>query len=147
KIAIGVLIFTQIMNLIFVPFIHHAGLALSIGLGATVNALCLLVGLRRKNIYQPHAGWLAFFIRLTPAVVALALWILFLQQYMSWTALTPGTINAWINSGLVQWLPAQMTFTVSRLLTLLLLLISCAFVYFAALLLVGFRSVDFTRRR
>ncbi|AFK63040.1 virulence factor transmembrane protein [Advenella kashmirensis WT001] len=147
KIAIGVLIFTQIMNLIFVPFIHHAGLALSIGLGATVNALCLLVGLRRKNIYQPRAGWLVFFARLAPAVLALALWILFLQQYMSWTVLTPGTINTWINGALEQLLPAHVTFTLSRLLTLLTLLVSCGLVYFAALFLVGFRPADFTRRR
>ncbi|HLU01674.1 MAG TPA: murein biosynthesis integral membrane protein MurJ [Advenella sp.] len=147
KIAIGVLIFTQIMNLIFVPLIHHAGLALSIGLGATVNALCLLVGLRRKNIYQPRAGWLAFFARLAPAVAALALWILFLQHYMSWTALTPGTINAWINGILTQFLPAHVTFTLSRLLTLITLLVSCGLVYFAALFLAGFRPGDFTRRR
>ena len=33
KIAIGVLIATQLMNLLFVPYIAVAGLALSIGLG------------------------------------------------------------------------------------------------------------------
>ncbi|GAI62024.1 unnamed protein product, partial [marine sediment metagenome] len=33
-IAIGVLIATQLMNSVFVPLFSHAGLALSIGLGA-----------------------------------------------------------------------------------------------------------------
>ncbi len=147
KIAIGVLIFTQVMNLIFVPFIHHAGLALSIGLGATVNAGCLLLGLRRRKIYQPQAGWFTFFLRLTPAVIALALWILFLQQYMDWTTLTPGTINSWINDNLAGALPTHLAFTFSRLLTLILLLVSCAAVYFSVLFLAGFRPSDFTRRR
>lgn len=66
---------------------------------------------------------------------------------MSWTVLTPGTINTWINGALEQLLPAHVTFTLSRLLTLLTLLVSCGLVYFAALFLVGFRPADFTRRR
>lgn len=147
KIAIGVLIFTQIMNVVFVPYLHHAGLALSIGLGATVNAGCLLVGLRRRHIYLPGAGWMVFFLRLAPAVLALALWILFLQQYMNWTELTPGTVNAWIGDLLRTFLPAGLTFTLSRLLALIVLLLSCGVVYFAALFLAGFRPADFTRRR
>ncbi|MCD0505750.1 murein biosynthesis integral membrane protein MurJ, partial [Bordetella petrii] len=47
KIAIMVLIATQLMNLALVPVLAHAGLALAIGLGATLNALALLAGLRR----------------------------------------------------------------------------------------------------
>src|SRR5690606_6634260 len=43
KIAIFVLILTQALNVIFVPLFAHAGLALSIALGASVNALCLMV--------------------------------------------------------------------------------------------------------
>jgi putative peptidoglycan lipid II flippase len=38
KIALIVLVITQIMNVLFVPFIQQAGLALSVGLGACVNA-------------------------------------------------------------------------------------------------------------
>ncbi len=147
KIAIGVLIFTQVMNLIFVPVIHHAGLALSIGLGATANAGLLLSGLLRRNIYQPRAGWLTFFLRLIPAVLALVLWILFIQQYMDWTTVAPGTINSWLHDLLAEALPAHLAFTLSRLLALLVLLFSCAIVYFTALFLAGFRPSDFTRRR
>ena len=52
RIAIVVLVLTQAMNLVFVPLLGHAGLALSIGLGALVNATWLFVGLRRKA-YRP----------------------------------------------------------------------------------------------
>ncbi|WP_309137483.1 lipid II flippase MurJ, partial [Escherichia coli] len=42
RIAIVVLVATQIMNAALVPLLAHAGLALSIGLGALINALWLL---------------------------------------------------------------------------------------------------------
>ncbi|MCV4600319.1 lipid II flippase MurJ, partial [Escherichia coli] len=49
KIGIVVLGLTQAMNAAFVPFIGHAGLALSIGVAAVVNASWLLHGLRRRG--------------------------------------------------------------------------------------------------
>src|SRR5690554_2320562 len=57
RIALFVLVLTQVFNLILVPFFAHAGLALSIGLGASVNALCLVVLLRRGGLYTPRPGW------------------------------------------------------------------------------------------
>ncbi len=45
RIAIVVLVATQLMNIAFVPWLAHAGLALSIGLGALLNAGWLLAGL------------------------------------------------------------------------------------------------------
>ena len=57
KIAIVVLVLTQLLNLALVPVFQHAGLALAIGIGALVNATWLLVGLRRKGSYRPGA-WL-----------------------------------------------------------------------------------------
>src|SRR5690606_29078850 len=72
KIAIMVLVATQLMNLALVPALAHAGLALAIGLGATLNALALLIGLRRRGLYQPQAGWPAFVLRLVPGLGALA---------------------------------------------------------------------------
>ena len=52
KIAVVVLVVTQLLNLWLVPRLAHAGLALSIGLGATLNALWLLLGLLRRGSYQ-----------------------------------------------------------------------------------------------
>src|SRR5690606_36340854 len=72
RIALFVLVLTQLFNLALVPLFAHAGLALSIGLGASVNALCLVVLLRRKNLYHPRPGWARFGIRIGPALAALA---------------------------------------------------------------------------
>jgi putative peptidoglycan lipid II flippase len=87
KIAIGVLLATQAMNLVLVPWLGHAGLALSIGLGALVNAGLLLGGLLRGRIFVPHPGWLAFAWRVVLATAALsgALW--WAERRIDWIAL------------------------------------------------------------
>ena len=71
KIAVAVLLATQAMNALFVPWFGHAGLALSIGLGALINATCLLIGLRRAGAYTPSPGWPAFLARVLVATAAL----------------------------------------------------------------------------
>jgi putative peptidoglycan lipid II flippase len=53
KIAIVVLVITQLLNLVLVPWLKHTGLALSIGLAALVNATWLLIGLLRRGTYKP----------------------------------------------------------------------------------------------
>src|SRR5699024_2145140 len=50
RIAIVVLTLTQIMNALFVPWLKHAGLALSIALGACINAGTLFYILRKRQI-------------------------------------------------------------------------------------------------
>ena len=60
KIAVVVLVITQLFNLLLVPRMAHAGLALSIGLGALVNAAWLMGGLMRRGSYQPQPGWLRY---------------------------------------------------------------------------------------
>lgn len=125
KIAIGVLIMTQLMNLLFVPMIAVAGLALSIGLGACLNAGFLYWGLRRKEIYVPLSGWGLFVIKLSGA--------LFL---MAGTAL-------WA-SGLVDWTMLQ-NHPFKRAGALFLVIAICAVIYFSALLAMGFRPRDFRR--
>jgi putative peptidoglycan lipid II flippase len=76
RIAIVVLVATQAMNLVLVPWLGHAGLALSIGIGALVNAGWLLLGLRGLKVYVPRPGWRAFALRVAAACLALgaALW-------------------------------------------------------------------------
>ncbi len=63
KIAIVVLTGTQLLNVVLVPWLGHAGLALSIGLGAWVNAGLLLLGLLRNGAYRPKPGWGVFAAR------------------------------------------------------------------------------------
>ena len=50
RIAIVVLVVTQLMNIGLVPWLRQAGLALSISLGAMLNAGWLLVGLALGHV-------------------------------------------------------------------------------------------------
>ncbi|TAM85764.1 MAG: murein biosynthesis integral membrane protein MurJ [Candidimonas sp.] len=128
KIAIGVLVLTQIFNVAFVPQFAHAGLALSIGLGASVNALCLLMMLRRRGIYIPGPGWRRFRLRILPALAALSAVLILADRHIHWVRL-----GATHHGGL-------------RALWLLGVLAASVVVYFAVLYASGFRPRDFTRR-
>lgn len=87
RIAVVVLVCTQLMNLVFVPWLGHAGLALSIGLGAMINAGWLLVGLRKRGLYQASAGWPGYLVRLLPGNLALASWLSWVSGATDWLAL------------------------------------------------------------
>lgn len=126
KIAIGVLVLTQLMNLALVPLLAHAGLALAIGLGACLNALALLIGLRRRGVYLPGSGWGSFALRLIPALAALAALLVYADGRIDWIGLQA-------HSGL-------------RALWLGGVLAASGVVYFGMLLLFGFRPRDFGRR-
>ncbi|KML67516.1 murein biosynthesis integral membrane protein MurJ [Pectobacterium peruviense] len=125
KIAIVTLILTQVMNLIFIGPLQHAGLALSIGLASCLNAALLYWQLRKQDIFQPLPGWKGFLIRLLAAVIVMSLVLL----------------------GMLWWMPAwddgNMTI---RILRLLLVVVVGAGSYFATLALLGFRPRDFARR-
>ncbi|MBX9798039.1 MAG: murein biosynthesis integral membrane protein MurJ [Burkholderiaceae bacterium] len=125
KIAIGVLIATQLMNMIFVPWIAHAGLALSIGLGACLNAGFLYWGLKRRGIYNALPGWRTFFIRLSGALFLMA-------GVALWTA------------GQFDWVALHATPFI-RIGALLIVMAACGISYFGALLAMGFRFRDFKR--
>ena len=127
KIALVSLAATQAMNVLFVLVLplQHAGLALSIGLGACVNAGLLYYKLRQQGIYAPQPGWLAFAAKVVLAIGAMAACL----------ALTAGGSDAWLaaHAG-------------ARVLRLALVVTAGAAAYFVALWLLGFRLRDFTRR-
>jgi putative peptidoglycan lipid II flippase len=85
KIAVAVLVLTQVFNVIFVPWFAHAGLALSIGVGALVNALWLFMGLRRSGIFKPLAGWPALILRVLVASALLGLVLEWTAHALPWT--------------------------------------------------------------
>jgi putative peptidoglycan lipid II flippase len=127
KIAIGVLIATQLMNCFFVPWMAHAGLALSIGLGACLNAALLFRGLRHRHLYTPQPGWRLFLIKLTGALFLLGGVALAVARHFDWIAMRAH--------------PAE------RIGALLLVLVACGVTYFGALMAMGFRYDDFKRIR
>lgn len=126
KIGVGVLISTQLMNLVFVPWIAHAGLALSIGLGASANAAFLYVMLRKRGIYRPAAGWTLFMIKLIGALLLMA------------------GIGSWAASHL-DWIAMQATPWL-RIGALGGVIAACAVTYFGALWATGFRLNQFKRK-
>lgn len=126
KIAIVVLVATQISNLIFVRWFAHAGLSLSIGVGACMNAALLFAGLYKRGIYRPAAGWRLFFVQLLAACLILAGVLLWFTQSFDWVALG--------------------TRPLARIALLGASLVLCAVVYFGALFLMGFNFSFFRRR-
>jgi putative peptidoglycan lipid II flippase len=125
KIGIGVLIATQVMNLLFVPWIAHAGLALSVGLGACLNAGLLYWGLRRRSIYVPLPGWDKFLAKLTVALFLLAAVALWTASQFNWLELRAQPLH--------------------RVGALAIVMLACGTSYFGTLLLMGFRFRDFKR--
>lgn len=124
KIGIVTLIATQAMNALFIGWIQHAGLALSIGLGACLNSSILFYFLRKRGIYQPEPGWAKFFFRVGIAVAALAITL--------WFGM--GSAQSWLSSS--GW---------PRILRLSELVAGGVLVYFAVLLALGFRLRDFSK--
>lgn len=125
KIAIVTLIMTQLMNLAFIGPLKHAGLSLSIGLAACLNAILLYWQLRKKAIFIPEPGWKSFLARLIVAVVVMSLVLL----------------------GLMQIMPAWHTGTMPiRIGRLMVVVIAGIVAYFATLLALGFKPKEFARR-
>ena len=87
RIAVAVLLLTQLLNVLLVPYLAHAGLALSIGLGALVNAAWLLWGLRQANTYLPTPGWGRFVLQVTTCSAVLGAWLFWACGHWDWTAM------------------------------------------------------------
>ena len=105
--------------------LRHAGLALSIGLGATFNAFFLFLMLRKNKIYQPESGWPLFIIQILGALFILAGVGLWMGSQFDWIALHSAP---WTRIGL-----------------LFLIVLICVACYFIALLAMGLRLSDFKR--
>jgi putative peptidoglycan lipid II flippase len=76
KVALATLAVTQLLNVLLVPWLKHAGLALAISLGACFNAAWLWYLMRRSGAYVPEPGWGAFLMKLAVALYLMggALW-------------------------------------------------------------------------
>ena len=87
KIAVAVLVLTQVLNVVLVPWLAHAGLAWSIGLAALVNAGWLWWGLRRQGRYRPATGWGTLLAQVMAGCTVLALWLHWSATAWDWTGL------------------------------------------------------------
>jgi len=125
KIALVALVATQAMNLAFIWPLRHVGLALSIGLGACVNAALLYYKLRQHGIYTPQPGWVMFAGKVALAIVAMGISV----------GSVAGDDILWLAAT-----PAAKALRLSGVVTL------GATVYFGVLWLLGFRLRDFVRR-
>ncbi|HEU0187277.1 MAG TPA: murein biosynthesis integral membrane protein MurJ, partial [Gallionellaceae bacterium] len=125
KIGIVTLLATQAMNLLFVFWLKHAGLALAIGLGSCLNSAILYHLLRKRDIYQPEPGWGKFLAKIAVALLALGL--------VLWFGM--GSEQQWLHTH--GW---------TRILHLSWLVAAGIVAYFAVLYLLGFRLRDFSRR-
>ncbi len=96
-------------------------------LGASVNALWLVVLLRRRGIYNPGTGWARYGLRMLPGLFAMAAILWLASERVDWVALG-----------------AQPALRVAALAGVIGI---AALAYFALLALCGFRLADFTRRR
>ena len=126
RIALFVLMLTQLMNALFMPWLGVAGLALSIGLGALVNAAWLLRGLRTLGSYRPAPGWLGFALRVAAASAAMGLLQYLLAHKLDWVGM--GRHELW------------------RAMAMAGSLLGSAAIYFAVLALLGLRLRQFARR-
>ena len=119
RIAVLVLVVTQLFNLAFVPFFAHAGLTLAISLGALLNALLLLVGLVRLGSYRPRAGWWIFSLQVLAATALLTIFLMWAAGNLGWQHAVVGDLR--------------------RLFTLAWVLLASAAIYFLALWAAGLK--------
>jgi len=125
KIAIVTLIMTQVMNLAFIGPLKHAGLSLSIGLAACLNAGLLYWQLRKQQIFTPQPGWASFLLRLVIAVLVMAAALVGMLYVMP------------------DWALGTMPY---RLLRLMAVVVVGVVAYFATLAVLGFKVKEFARR-
>ncbi len=87
RVAIMVLVITQLLNIALVPLFAHAALTLSIGIGALINALWLLLGLLKRGSYKPEPEWGVFVLQVFTACALLTLFLFWANGAFDWIAL------------------------------------------------------------
>jgi putative peptidoglycan lipid II flippase len=126
RIAIAVLLITQVLNFFLVPVFQQAGLALAVGIGALVNATWLLAGLMRRGTFKPKPGWAMYVGQVLAGSALMAVFLIWAAQAVDWTALAGQDLyRIWLFS---------------------LAVIASAAIYFAALWASGLKLKQLMRR-
>jgi putative peptidoglycan lipid II flippase len=132
RVAIGVLILTQLLNLLLVPLftkagIGHVGLTLSISIGALINAFLLCVLLISKNRFTPGKGWGLFLCQILGASLAMAAHLSFFGGRFDWVTMQAEPIR--------------------RALIAIFVIVSAASVYGAVLMILGLNPQSYLKRK
>ena len=125
-IAVAVLVLTQLLNWLLVPYLRHAALTLSIGIGALINASWLLLGLLRRGSYRPQPRWGLYCLQVLAANMLLAVYLLWAGHQLDWVGLQA---QAWLRVG-----------------AMALVLLGAGLLYFAALWAAGLKLRQLLRR-
>jgi putative peptidoglycan lipid II flippase len=125
-IAVAVLVLTQLLNIVLVPVLQHAALTLTIGIGALINAIWLLVGLIRRGSYKPEPGWGKFVLQVMAGALLLAALLVWGAQHFDWIGLQAERLR--------------------RIGLLAALIAGAALLYFAVLAIAGVKLRSFVRR-
>jgi putative peptidoglycan lipid II flippase len=86
-IALLALVTTQLLNLVLVPWLAHAGLALATSLAALLNAGLLMAGLLRARTWRPGVGWLRLGAQVSAAAVLLTALLAVCVPRIDWIGL------------------------------------------------------------
>ena len=125
-VAVAVLVITQLLNIVLVPMYAHAALTLSIGIGAMINAVWLLVGLLKRGSYKPEPGWGIFSLQVVAACALLAVFLMWANSAFGWTQMRDESMK--------------------RIGILALVMIGSIAIYFVALLAAGLKLRQFIHR-
>jgi len=125
KIAIFTLTVTQLLNLVFIGPLAHAGLALAISAGACINAGLLFWQLRKQQLFVPQPGWGVYLAKLVLAVLVMSAVLLGLMHFMP----------AWDQGHMLE-----------RFLRLGALVVAGVVAYFGMLAAMGLRLRHFNRK-
>jgi len=131
KIGLIAIVVNMVCNVIFVVLLvevdfegPHAGLALATTISSFVNAMLLLRGLRRQQVYQPQSGWKKLLLQIGISVLLMGLVLYYAASAEQW------------------WLAGE---AMDRILHLAWLIPLGAGVYLSSLFMAGVRFHHFRR--
>ncbi len=123
KIALIVLVITQVLNYFLINKFRHVGLALSISIGACINASTLIIVLIKRKLYIPKPNFSLFLLKVIVSVIIMALFIILTIKFIPFISFTGMTFH--------------------RIFSLCVVLLVAIKIYFISLYLFGLRTKDF----
>jgi len=80
KILIVVVVMNLLLNILFIPFFQHGGLALSTSLSAFINTVLLFLFLKKKSINIPYRELLSFVRNIVLLIFVLMVYLYFVDK-------------------------------------------------------------------